>query len=143
MNLFKTKTYQGIRFNSKNSIVRIDTSNRYTNSTAKWVYLIIINSNTISLEPLKEFICEPYVWVFTQLRRLLPYFYSIGLHSCDDPYYGRVHAWYPVFAWNDWHLSKIERSWNGSGDGETWRPITMFQWIKWKFKLYQDKTSSV
>lgn len=81
---------------------------------------------------------RPY-WIdkaWERLRRLLPYFHAVGLQDCDSG--GRVHVWYPVFAWNYWHQKKVARAWYGAGDGEIWKALTPLAWARWKIRLYRQ-----
>jgi hypothetical protein len=58
---------------------------------------------------------------------LAPEFWSVGLHSCDDPNW---RAWYFVWTWTPIHFRKTEQAWQGAGDGpNTWAKISLLDFV--------------
>lgn len=82
----------------------------------------------------------PGIGALRAARKLLPYWYAIGLRDCDSG--GRVTRWCPVFAWNYWHLMKVQRAWYGAGDGEVWSRMTPLAWFMWRWQLWRERRYS-
>lgn len=65
------------------------------------------------------------------VRGCFPTFWSIGLRSCDGPYYGRVFGFRKAIAWNHWHLEKIMREWDAASDGPpSFGRITLLEYLR-------------
>lgn len=79
-------------------------------------------------------IFKPFKFIASQLRKLMPYFYYLGLGDCDT---GTIHEIIPVFAFNYWHLQKLGKYYDGWGDWNDWHEIKGFRSILHWFKTYR------
>lgn len=61
------------------------------------------------------------------VRGLFPSFWMRGLRCCDHG--GQVMRWIPVFAWNRWHLTKMERDDWGDGS-DAWSQISIREFAR-------------
>lgn len=68
---------------------------------------------------------------------LLPEFWAVGLRCCD--HFGRVTQSYPVWTWTPWHFRRVEKRWDGAGDGEVWSRISFCDWARWRFFNAEEK----
>lgn len=70
----------------------------------------------------------PVIKFFRFVRDLFPSFWAVGLRCCD--HYGHVQSWYFVLALNGWHLRRLEKYYDGWGDGEVWCQLRFIDFVK-------------
>lgn len=65
------------------------------------------------------------------VRGFFPACYSVGLRSCDGPYYGGVWKYFNIFTWNKWHEKKVFSEVEKGSDGPaSCRQISLLSYFR-------------